>query len=187
MISANAELFDQPQWQVIACGFDTERWFNDGQAVGTGGILMPQPTRLLAGHFYYRFASSRSSAEAQLGGGWWLDYEGFRTVSAFAAEHGYRLKDAARLMLALPYAWTAVDLLIKALLLQPLRAYTGLGKPAQGPQNGPDRGTRWIPTQYQSVRQIYIPGLFVPGPRSASKQQLYRTVFQQPVTVTSLD
>ena len=181
--AANAEFFAQPHWLVIARGFDTERWFNDGQAVGTGGISMPQPTRLQPGQYYYRFASSRTSQAAQRGGGWWLDFEAFRTISAFAQAHGYRLRDAARLMLALPYDWTAVDLLVKAYLQQPLRAYTGLGKPAQGSQAGPDRGTKWIPTQQVAVRQLYVPGLYVRG----RAEQLYETVFAQPVIVSPAD
>jgi hypothetical protein len=172
---ANSQEFAQPHWRVIAQGFDTETWFADGQGVGTGGILMPQPTRLPSGQYYFRFASSASPRPAQLGGGWWLDYEAFHTIEQFASDNAYRLKDAARLMLALPYAWTKVDVLVKALLLSPLRAYTGEGKPAQG-GGGADRGTQWIPTQHQKVRQLYIPGLFVQG----RQQQLWETVFRCP-------
>lgn len=180
--SANAEFFEQPLWRVIAAGFNTERWLNDGQAVGSGGIANPQPTRLLTGQYYYRFASSASSRQAQLGGGWWLDFENFALIRRFANEHGYTLREAARLMLALPYAWTKVDLQVRAVLREPLRAYTGLGKPAQGAASGPDRGTRWIPTQHVSVRQLYVPGLYVPGPA----KPLYETVFAQPVEVSAL-
>ena len=181
--AANAEAFAQPHWRVIAAGFDTERWFHDNQAVGTGGIVNPQPTRLPAGQYYYRFASSRSPREAQLGGGWWLDFENLARIRRFAADNGYRLRDAARLMLALPYAWTQVDLLLRARLTQPLRAYTGFGKPAQAPNGGADRGTRWIPTQHVAVRQLYIPGLFVRG----HSPQLYSQVFVQPVEITRVD
>lgn len=78
--AANAEAFDQPHWRVIAAGFDTERWFADGQAVGTGGIVNPQPTQLRSGHYYYRFAGSTSPREAQLGGGWWVDFENFSLI-----------------------------------------------------------------------------------------------------------
>jgi hypothetical protein len=178
--AANAKEFDQPHWRVIAQGFDTERWFNDGQGVGNGGILMPQPTRLPSGQYYYRFASSSSPRAAQVGGGWWLDYEGFHAIDQFASQHGYRLKEAARLILALPYSWTKVDLCVKALLRSPLRAYTGLGKPALGPKGGADRGTRWIPTQHIKVRQLYIPGLFVAG----RPLQLWETVFDSPQFTT---
>ena len=38
----NAACFEQPHWKVIARGLHVEDWFEDGQAVGTGGILMPQ-------------------------------------------------------------------------------------------------------------------------------------------------
>jgi hypothetical protein len=174
--AANAEEFAQPHWRVIAQGFDTEKWFTDGQGVGTGGILMPQATRLPTGQYYYRFASSTSPRSAQLGGGWWIDYEAFTTIEKFARDNAYRLKDAARNMLALPYDWTKVDICVKALLISPLRAYTGEGKPAQGSSTGPDRGTQWIPTQHQKVRQLYIPGLFVQG----RHQQLWEAVFLRP-------
>jgi hypothetical protein len=181
--AANAALFDQPHWRVIAQGFETEAWFNDGQAVGTGGIVNPQATRLPAGQVYYRFASS-GSPSSQVGGGWWLDFENFALVRRFADQNGYRLREAARLMLALPYAWTRVDRLVRALLEQPLRAWTGAGKAVQAPQGGADRGTRWIPTQHVVVRQLYVPGLATPGPTG---QPLHATVFRQPVQIDVLD
>jgi hypothetical protein len=143
---------------------------------------MPQPTRLPPGQYYYRFASSTSSRAAQLGGGWWVDFEGFNTISTFARENGYRLREAARLMLALPYDWSKVDVMVRALLRFPLRAYTGEGKPAQGAAHGADRATRWIPTQHIKVRQIYIPGLYVEG----RNEQIYEKAFLQPPEVSRL-
>ncbi len=181
--AANAAAFDQPHWRVVAQGFDTETWFNDGQAVGTGGIVNPQATRMPAGHYYYRFASS-NSLPSQVGGGWWVDFENFALIRRFADQNGYRVREAARLMLALPYAWTSVDRLVRALLLQPLRAWTGRGKTAQAPPGGADRGTRWIPTQHIVVRQLYVPGLARPGPQG---QPLHTTVFRQPVQITVLE
>lgn len=180
--AANAEEFNSPHWRVIAQGFDTEAWFNDGQAVGTGGIAMPQPTRLPSGQYYYRFASSTTSRAAQVGGGWWIDFEAFNTIRQFAAGNAYRLKDAARLILALPYDWTKVDIQIRAFLRSPLRAYTGLGKVAQGRGGGPNDTDTWTPAQHVTVRQLYIPGLFVRG----RSQQLWETVFVQPPEITQL-
>ena len=177
---ANEHCFSEPHWRVIAQGFQTESWFNDGQAVGTGGILNPQPIHLRAGNYYYRFASSNSPREAQLGGGWWLDYENYKKIETFAQQHGYSMRDAARLMLALPYAWTRVDLKIKAILAVPMKAYAGEGKPAKGANDGADKNTSWIPTQHIKVCQLYIPGLFVKGCRQ--RVQLYEKVFASPVT-----
>jgi hypothetical protein len=155
----NAHCFLDPKWRVIASGFQIEDWSNDGQVVGNGGIANPQQTHLGSGQYLYRFASSASSRDTQLGGGWWLDFENFHLIRTFAGKNGYSVRDAARLMLALPYAWTRVDLLVRALLRVPLKAFTGEGKPARGPDGGPDKGTRWIPTQHIKVRQLYIPGL----------------------------
>jgi hypothetical protein len=180
----NERCFDEPHWRVIATGFQTESWFADGQAVGTGGIFNPHPVHLPVGHYYYRFANSAASREAQLGGGWWLDFENFRTIRAFADQHGYTLRDAARLMLALPYSWTKVDRLIRALLKEPLKAYAGAGKPAQGAQAGADRGTAWIPTSHLKIRQLYIPGLYVTGERP--RVQIFESAFSQPAEFTHL-
>lgn len=68
---------------------------------------------------------------------------------------------------------TRVDLQVRALLREPLRAYTDAGKPAQGAGNGADRGTRWIPTQHVAVRQLYIPGLYLQG----QDKPMYENVF----------
>ena len=197
-MAANATAFAQPHWRVIAAGFDTERWFNDGQAEGTGGIINPQPTRLPSGQYYYRFASSQSPRAAQLGGGWWLDFENYNTLRRFAKDNGYALREAARLMLALPYVWTRVDLLVRALLREPLHAWTGLGKAAQ--ESAPSlpttsaggatsikkpsmaATTRWIPTQHVALRQLYVPGLQA----AAGGVPLYESVFNQPMEVIAL-
>lgn len=183
--AANAHVFSQPHWRVIAAGFDTERWFHDDQGIGTGGIANPQPTRLPSGQYYYRFASSNAARASQFGGGWWLDFETFLQLRGFAETNHYSLHEAARLMLALPYAWTRVDRLVRALLRQPLRAYTGLGKPAQGAGDttqSADRNTRWIPTQHVALRQLYVPGLCV----EVAGKPLYETVFSQPMEVHPL-
>ena len=181
---ANENCFSEPHWRVIAQGFQTETWFNDGQAVGTGGIRNPQPMHLPTGQYYYRFASSNSRREAQLGGGWWLDFENYRKIQVFAEQHRYSIRDAARLMLALPYSWTRVDLRIKAILAAPMKAYAGEGKPAVGAKSGADRGTVWIPTQHIKIRQLYIPGLVVKGTRP--REQLYEKVFSSPVAETMM-
>jgi hypothetical protein len=182
--AANGHCLSQPHWRVIAQGFQTESWFNDGQAVGTGGIRNPQPVSLPTGNYYYRFASSGSPREVQLGGGWWLDFENYKKIESFAKQHGYSIRDAARLMLALPYAWTRVDVKVRALLALPMKAYAGEGKPAQGAKGGGDKGTVWIPTQHVKVLQLYIPGLFVKG--ASPREQLYERAFSLP-TIESLN
>lgn len=153
---------------VIARGFETEAWFDDDQAVGSGGINRPEPYDLLLGNSYYRFASSTTSKDAQLGGGWWIDYETFKYVEDFSRNNVISLGDAARQLLALPYQWTRVDRLIKAFLTVPLRAYAGRGKVASS------KGETWTPDQ--GVRQLYIPGLY----KKNASLQLYEKAFPNP-------
>jgi hypothetical protein len=166
----NLICFSQPHWRVIAQGFETETWFEDGQAVGTGGIMMPKPEDLQIGQRHFRFASSTSSREAQLGGGWWVDYENFATIRRFASEQDVTLAYAARLFLALPYAWTRVDRLVSAILEVPLRAYAGPGKVASSGDE------TWTPVQHIKVKQLYVPGLYKKG----APQQLFEQAFPRP-------
>ncbi len=146
--------FSQPHWRLIAGGFDIERWFNDGQGIGNGGILFPGREHLKVTNYYYRFANS-ISREAQLGSGWWISYDTFNTIRQFAEMNQYELTYAARLFLALPYEWSRLDRLVRAQLIKPMDAYVGEGKVAETEKD------KWIPNQTEKVRQIYIPGLFI--------------------------
>lgn len=170
MDPANLQCFSQPHWRVIAQGFQPEAWFSEGRGTGTGGILMPKPEDLLVGNRYYRFANSRSPRPAQLGGGWWVDYENFKTITTYAAAHSLSLSYAARLFLALPIGWTRADRVVSAILEIPLRAYAGKGKQAD------TRGDRWTPIQHLPVKQLYIPGLY----REGAADQLYERAFPKP-------
>ena len=145
--------FDQPHWKVIARGFDTERWFNDRQGIGTGGILSPTRVSLKLHHRYYRLISSTSTRAAQLGGGWWISFDDFNSIRHFAERNELEFTYAARLFLALPYEWTRVDRIVSAILTQPVDAYAGEGKVAKT-----DKG-KWTPVQHLKVTQLYIPGL----------------------------
>jgi hypothetical protein len=168
----NLNCFSQPHWRVIARGFDTETWFEEGQADGTGGIMRPEPENLRVGQKYFRFASSASSREAQLGGGWWVDYDNFAMIRRVANEQDVTLTYAARLFLALPYVGTRVDRLVSAILEVPLRAYAGRGKVALA------GGETWTPAQHIQVKQLYIPGLYKPG----AQPQLFEKAFPDPRT-----
>jgi hypothetical protein len=178
MTPLNEHCFHQPHWLVIARGFKVEDWFEDDQGVGSGGIENPQAVDLPVGQRYYRFAGSTSSKAAQVGGGWWIDYEAFHTIDTFAQQNNINLSTAARLFLALPYEWTRVDRLVSAILEVPLRAYAGRGKPALGDLARPD--TTWTPMQHRPVIQFYIPGLYVKRQKPTQEPQLYESAFPQP-------
>jgi hypothetical protein len=163
-------------------GYSTEAWFNDAQAVGTGGIINPERDHLKLGQQYYRFASSSTPYRAQVGGGWWIDYEQFIMIRDHARRYGHELGYAARLFLALPYEWTRVDRLWSAFLKLPLDAYTGYGRTAQGSgKDKRDAGTRWTPMQHKKAIQLYIPGLVSTRTNPDRRtEDLYESAFSKP-------
>lgn len=129
----------------------------DGWEEQNGGIAAPRRVHLKLGQRYYRFANSTLPHDVQVGGGWWVEYETFATIRQFAKAHS-TARDAARYLLALPWGWTACNILLTSILEAPLDAYRGLGNPAHS--NHPfDKGTIFIPPQHLEIYQLYIPGL----------------------------
>ncbi len=185
----NDEEFKQPHWLIRARGFNVKKWYEENEVVGTGGINLPKEAKLRTGQYLYRFASSETSIDTKLGGGWWLEFEEFKKIENFANDNGYRLKDAARNMLALPYDWSKVDLLVRALLIVPLRAYRGYGKVAKGGDGAADKGTLYIPTQHIKIYQLYIPGLYIhvePPDPPRRPPHLYSKVFEKSPEISPL-
>lgn len=159
--------FNQPHWKRIAQGFDTEKWFNDGQGVSNGGILFPQRDHLKTYHYYYRFVSSTTPRVAQLGGGWWISFDTFNTIKHYAINNQLEFTYAARLFLALPYEWSRLDRLVGAQLVKPMDAYMGEGKVARTDKD------KWTPPQHLRVTQMYIPGLI----SNSNMKNLYEMVW----------
>ncbi len=176
-MAINEICFSQPHWLLTARGLRPEPWFEQGVASGTGGILMPKPISLSVGHRYYRFASSTTARDSQVGGGWWIDYENFRLIEDYARQFDYSLTESARLFLSLPVEWTRVDRLVSAILEQPLKAYAGEGKPVRSGGDSPD--ANWTPMQHRKAKQMFIPGLYQQG--RAPREQLFRQAFPHPV------
>lgn len=176
--AANESAFAQPHWRVAAGGFKVAAWYEQDVGECDGGIHNPQPETLRATLALYRFGSSQRAADANVGGAWWFDTDALAQLKRFADQGGYRLQEAARLMLAIPESWSRIDQIITAFPSAPLRAWSGYGKVAQGGA-GADRCTRYVPTQHVKVRQMYIPGLRADDPSAlpgTAAQPLWRRV-----------
>jgi hypothetical protein len=128
-----------------------------GWVVENGGMAMPVQVHLRIGQRYFRFSNSSQPKEQQKKGGWWVEFETFNAIRKYAREQATP-REAARYLLGLPWGWTPCDVLLTAILEEPLDAYRGEGKPASSSHPN-DRGTRWIPPQHLEVYQLFIPGL----------------------------
>ena len=174
-MSVNLSCFqggDRERWRLVANGASPrphathpDKWIEKinkaGYAIRTGGMVFPRETDLNPGLWYYRFigtaAYSQGLAESGVAqavfGGWWVEYETMMQIVRFAREHGDLLYDTAAYFLALPDEWGDRGRLARAMLVKPIRAWRGNGKPAQSPS-----GT-WIPPQHmKEVYQSFLPG-----------------------------
>ncbi|MCP5287874.1 MAG: hypothetical protein H6931_01955 [Burkholderiaceae bacterium] len=160
-LTANAEAA-QPHWRHRP-GHDVERWFDDSQAMDTGGILL-QPTWLTAGQYYYRFASSTSSRSTRVSGGWWIDFEIFHCIEALRRRPA--IVCAVRAPAARPAVRVDACRPCAARDAAGLRARPTSASRRRGAKGGADRGA--IPPPRDPVRQQHIPA-FVSAPESRSQ------------------
>ena len=127
---------------------------------------MPREVKLRTGHYYYRFIDTvyHNVALGKVGdlayfGRWWIDAQTIHACRQFALNGGYALSEAAKYFFALPYEWGDHRRLVKALLTETLRAWEGMGAPAQSGNRHPqDRETKWIPPQHVQIHQLFVPG-----------------------------
>lgn len=142
MRALNHDCFSPPKLQqqrALASGFDA------GSGRSNGGMSAPVQVHLRRHQVYYRFGdTARANADLQreAAGGWWIEYEVFARIRAFAREHAHlqefagrqrqsALSYAIKLHLAVPYEWGDSGVVMTAELLQPLDAFRGLGNPAR--------------------------------------------------------
>lgn len=131
----------------------------DGFAYQNGGIERPQETAMRPGS-YLRFCDSRRKHWI---GNWWLDYDHFSLIRAWAVEHDLSLAAAAQRCLVIPAEWGDCGRLVRAGLNRRLRAYVGKGKPATAtvsPFNA-QRTSRQpvvMPPAGLEIKQWFVPG-----------------------------
>lgn len=152
---------------------------DDGFFAQNGGIQRPQEVKIRRGQTMVRFMSASAYQRFQangLMGGWWMDYDGFCGLRAFAHQHEHSLAEAANILLAIPAEWSDCAYVGKAEVLTTLRAWVGQGKPATGsispgraPSLMPGKGgsrLEWeasgaslhAPPPSLEVKQYFIPG-----------------------------
>jgi hypothetical protein len=143
------------------------------------GMWAVQRIHLRAAQRLYRLGSS-DHPERWYTSGWWLEYEHFHTVRDYARRAKLSVGYAARRCLALMYEWGKADVLVSALLVQPLDAYGGRGR-VQARDRAAEGGLyTWYPPP--SIRQLYIPGLAAGPARSEMSLKAFADLRHESVT-----
>lgn len=138
-------------------------------AVARRGIIAPQEIKLRPGQILFRFGHSSASYDQTVGGLWWMTDATFHHVMRTAQTISPNMRpdravrDLYRQKLAVPGRFGPSDMVVRAVVAGPLRAWTGRGKAVGG---GSGEQSTFVGAF--EVAQLCIPGLMVetlPGSR----------------------
>lgn len=138
----------------------------------TSGMIVKREELLTVGRYYYRFAHSmvdgrRQQREQIVSGAWWMSVDTFATIQQRSKRSGTHLSTMARQSLAIARRWRGkVDIVVRAMLREPLLAYVGLGTIQTFDTRRDDDHRSWVPAH--DAIQIYIPGLRAKNPRTGN-------------------
>ena len=128
------------------------------------GIWAIQRIHLPTGQRLYRFGST-AAPELWFAGAWWMQFEEFKKIQRSAEEAGISLGYAARRFLAIKHEWGNANVVVSAVVAEPLDAYAGRGRVQLADQGAVGGAYDWHPPA--DFMQLYIPGL-VDGTRRRS-------------------
>jgi hypothetical protein len=114
------------------------------------------------GQLYFRFCDSTRADDDKLSGGWWLEYEQLMKLVDWCPLLGMTLSQVARHHLAVPWEWNRADTMITAILVRPMEAFEGRGRPANTGhgfkgRNGVDNRTGYAGNP--NVLQLFVPNM----------------------------
>ena len=141
----------------------------DGIPAQNGGMFNPQITKMKPGRYYRFFGTITQNLygkDAYTSGGWWVDFETFCSVKAWASEHDIPLSKAAQRLLVIPGEWHDCGYIGCAELKVTMKAFVGKGQPATG-SISPDslmRDKSKVPV-HVAVSHLETKQYFVPGTR----------------------
>lgn len=127
------------------------------------GISMPDETKLRPGQILYRFAHSNKTYDEGVAGAWWMTdatFDYLRQRASEVGQHGREdraVRSLYRQKLAVPAKFGRADMVVRAVVAGPLRAWTGRGKQVHDTDSG---GQETFVGAFE-VAQLCIPGLMV--------------------------
>jgi len=169
MSFVNYAAFNDPSSRKMAMGVDlrTKNAFVDlkGRVLiyaQTGGMLNPSRYELHPGTMVFRFGAESAGWENVAKGSWWVEKPEFEKLLAFAQEFDISIGMAVRSLCLVPPEWSALTLLVRARVTEPLLAWRGLANSVVTPaaDGGPMvRMPHQNDISGRRLNQLFVPGL----------------------------
>ncbi len=121
------------------------------------GLRQPRVVTLQAGQILFRFASSDRPKETWAARPWWMYEHDYRKIIQTNDESDLSLGLLGRWAMAVPQSVSKMDVVIKAVVLQDVNAFCGLGRTQYRDllPNG-----MWLTLRgWPHVNQLYIPNV----------------------------
>lgn len=149
-------------------------------------LRSPRTVTLHTGEALFRFASTDNNSTKWAGGAWWIresDY--YQINSRYEAGRRQHKEDAltfgfiARGALAVKPSWSRLDVVVKALVLQDINAFEGVG---QTQRDELDNGIQITLPGWPSISHLYIPGISDGNGRTTIGYQALSVIKQKVIT-----
>ena len=131
------------------------------------GLLTLTDTTLLPGIEINRFANTKRP-DLYFTGPWWISFSPYEALKKYARFRNQSLSLAARTCLAIDWEWSNVDVLVKAVIKEPLSAWSGTPKTQTPKRDRRYTGMRWVPDR--DITQLFIPGLWEADPEVSGRK-----------------
>lgn len=158
MACANDKYFSDPKLRAEQERF--ARVFDSREGGFRGGITFPEEDKVYQrDHLLFRFGHGGRSDEENLSSPWWLRQDSFNEIVARARMSKTNLIEMSRIKHAVSHKFGLADIIYVVEVRQPLRVFTGRGRPVveESLMPGSTAG-RIFPGGFE-IAQLLIPGL----------------------------
>jgi hypothetical protein len=153
-------------------------------AEAAGGLRQPRVDCLQTGEILFRFASTERSKDLWASGPWWVREQDYRKIVRAHEQSDWSLGLTGRSALAVKQGWNQMDVVVKALVMQDINVFCGLGR-TQYRELLPNG---WYLTLrgWPDIEQVYIPNIGGPHGRTLVGYQALKVLRQKRVSSLQL-
>jgi hypothetical protein len=148
------------------------------------GLRQPRVVTLNAGDILFRFASTNRPKDRWAASPWWMFERDYRRIIKAHEESDLSLGLLARSAMAVQPSYSRMDVAIKAVVLQDINAFCGLGRPQY--REVLPNGMYLTLRGWSDVEQLFIPNISDSAGRTSLGYQALHVMRQKTVASQQL-